>query len=265
MGDTMIRFTLLPWTITLWLFTFYVNSTHAAGIRIANGEWEPFLSEKLPFYGHTSHIVTKSFEASGVSVHYEFMPWGRAEKLVESGGIDASIIWVPTEDRKVFARFTETVLILEEVIFFNKPLHSNLEFPLNNLKMGAPMGSEVSSYESLIEAGKLELVRAKDIKTGFMMLINGRIDIFPLSKPIGLNMLHSQFSQKQRELVGYQSALKPIVNKYSVMISRKSSNAEHWVRAFNHGYKKLQDAGTIQEIEQAFYRGEYEPKDRVPE
>lgn len=238
--------------MTIWL----APMGHTRGVVIANGEWEPFLSEQLPFHGYISHIVDKSFEAANISVKYLFVPWERAKRLVQSGEVDGSVVWTQSKDREAYAHFTVPVLILEEVIFYNKKRHSALPNPIKNLSLGIPMGSTLGHYQSLVESHALKLIRVKDVKTGFLMLMDGRIDVFPLSRPIGLYTLHSQFTNDKRALIA-ETVQTPTRYEYSVMISRKAKNAEKLLADFNTGYNKMTKSGAVQTIEQAFYQGDY--------
>ncbi|HET8903793.1 MAG TPA: hypothetical protein VFN16_07345 [Saccharospirillum sp.] len=61
-------------------------------VRIAVGE----LSENALHYGVAAHIVEEAFQASGMDVEVDFLPWARVLVYVESGQYDASILWVKT-------------------------------------------------------------------------------------------------------------------------------------------------------------------------
>ncbi len=75
------------WIISLLIFiSFYVQALFATDvIRITNGEWAPYLSNKLPNKGFASHIVREAFAAVEIEVKYGFFPWKRSYKLAKEG------------------------------------------------------------------------------------------------------------------------------------------------------------------------------------
>lgn len=54
-------------------------------VRIAVGEWPPYLSENARHYDVAAHIVGEVFQASGMKVEVDFLPWARVLVYVESG------------------------------------------------------------------------------------------------------------------------------------------------------------------------------------
>lgn len=77
-------------------------------VRLTNGEWAPYFSEKLKYYGIGSRIVTEAFSLEGIRVIYGFYPWKRALKLAEAGEWDGAVGWETNPDREPY--FYATVL-----------------------------------------------------------------------------------------------------------------------------------------------------------
>lgn len=86
-------------------------------VRIAVGEWPPYLSENAQHYGVAAHIVEEAFQASDMKVEIDFLPWARVLVYVESGQYDASILWVKTQEREASFLFSDVVLEGEAVFF----------------------------------------------------------------------------------------------------------------------------------------------------
>ncbi|MBF0233705.1 MAG: hypothetical protein HQK65_11810 [Desulfamplus sp.] len=61
-------------------------------IRLTNGEWPPYLHKELKYYGVASRIVTEAFALEGITVEYDFFPWGRAYEYAKSGEWNGSLI-----------------------------------------------------------------------------------------------------------------------------------------------------------------------------
>ena len=54
-----------------------INAGNPNRVVIANGEWNPYFSENLRYYGVVSRIVKEAFESEGIEVEYVFRPWKR--------------------------------------------------------------------------------------------------------------------------------------------------------------------------------------------
>ena len=88
----------LEWILIGFLSLIFSSSLSAnETIRIANGEWPPYLSKELKHYGVASRIVAEAFALEGVKVKYGFFPWGRAYAVVQRGEWDGSVIWTIKE------------------------------------------------------------------------------------------------------------------------------------------------------------------------
>jgi len=53
----------------------------AETITLATLEWPPYVADKLPQQGGEAAVVRAAFQAVGIDVRFEFMPWTRAIKL----------------------------------------------------------------------------------------------------------------------------------------------------------------------------------------
>ncbi len=86
-------------------------------MRVAIGEWPPFVSENLEHYGLAARIVTEAFAAVGNDVRYRFYPWKRAYLETTQGDQDATAIWTKTPDREGEVLFSNPVLTADKVFF----------------------------------------------------------------------------------------------------------------------------------------------------
>ena len=96
-------------------------------IRITNGEWPPYLSQKLPHYGYASHLVKEAFSAVGVEVEYGFFPWRRSFEYARNGKDftdeeiwHGTIVWVYTEERAKEFLYTDVAITETEMLFYLK-------------------------------------------------------------------------------------------------------------------------------------------------
>ncbi|MBU2710858.1 substrate-binding periplasmic protein, partial [Zooshikella harenae] len=93
------------------------NSRAEQTIRLTNGEWEPFLSEKLPHFGPSSQIVTEAFARLGITVRYDFFPWPRAYENARIGHWEGSVIWIKSEERAKYFYFSDPILSLPRYFY----------------------------------------------------------------------------------------------------------------------------------------------------
>jgi polar amino acid transport system substrate-binding protein len=82
------------------LFNFSGNVVAEDVIRIASGEWSPFISKDLKHGGVVLHIISESFAAVGIKVEYGFFPWARAMALAKEGTWDGTAVWGPSTERE---------------------------------------------------------------------------------------------------------------------------------------------------------------------
>ncbi|MBU2292694.1 MAG: transporter substrate-binding domain-containing protein [Gammaproteobacteria bacterium] len=100
-------------------------------IRIAIGEWPPFIGEALPHYGVVPQLLNEAFATQGVSVEYGFFPWKRAYTEVKQGRWQASAIWGRTPEREADCLFSAVVYRDEVVLFYrrDKPIAGTAVWP----------------------------------------------------------------------------------------------------------------------------------------
>ena len=116
-------------------------------IRIAIGEWPPFISASLPHYGVVPQLISEVFASQNVSVEYGFFPWKRAYTEVKQGHWQASAIWGRTPEREADCLFSAVVYSDELVLFYrrDKPISWDGRLAgaeqLNGLRIGIPLGS----------------------------------------------------------------------------------------------------------------------------
>lgn len=228
-------------------------------IVLANGEWPPFLSNKLPEFGFASHIVSESFKQVGIEVQYEFLPWKRAESEVKHGNVDGSIVWSKQPEREEFAYFSEPVLQLNEVLFTlkHRPIIWTSIEDLQDIEIGLALGSTEGVFKKSIAEGRVSLIRTKDIESSFKMLLEGRVDACPVIDSVGHYLLRTKFNTRQRDQIVSSKSRSEVIH-YRLMLSKSiKENAEIMLR-FNQGLKAIKESGIYAEMEREFYLGRYD-------
>ena len=253
-------------TIKLIIIFFVLSCTSpvlAAGeIKIAIGEWDPYMSEKLPHYGILAHIITETFKEVGVTVKYGFFPWTRSYHLAETGQWPATGVWGKSEEREKDFKFSDAVHVGEIVLFYHRdhPIiwTGNIE-DLKGLTIGLPAGYGKSVI--LKEAEKKGFIKYeigwKDINV-FRQLTRKRFQAIDANKISGLRLIETRLSPEESAVIGHT---KPIeVWPYYMLFSKKLKENENFLKLFNEGFRKMKKSGKIDKMWKAFYRGEYASK-----
>ncbi len=234
------------------LFAF--QNTHAEKIRLANGEWAPYLSEQLKHYGYISHIVTEAFAEEGYEVEYAFLPWKRGYEDAKTGKYHGTIIWGYNDERARDFHYSDTVATLGTSIFYNKnnPVDWSKPEDLGKYKVGGVIGYAYG-IEELEKQGIVSVERIGKDVNNYKKLAAGRIDIVLEDTEVGLEMINSL--GKTGQLIAHPKTLEP--RKYSLIIGKKVPNGSALLEAFNRGLKKVIDDGRYEQYLQASRRGEY--------
>jgi len=108
--------------VFLLLFTICLCSgALAKTVRMAIGEWAPFVAESEPGYGIYSESLTNFLTEAGLQPEYEFHPWRRSLELVRTGDSVATFPWSFTKERaKEFLYPDHPIGHLNDVMFYRK-------------------------------------------------------------------------------------------------------------------------------------------------
>lgn len=232
----------------------FSSMLQAETVKLANGEWAPYLSEELKEYGYVSDIVKQAFAEEGIDVAYTFLPWKRGFEDAKTGKLDGSIVWSKTEERAADFLYSAPVLDLQTVFFIKKG--GNFDWTdkasLGDKKIGGVIGYSYGLEEEE-KAGTIKITRIGNAEGNYKKLIAGRVDAVPEDEAVGYNLVHELGLADK--ITAHPKALKS--RSYHLIVSKASKHAERFVEAFNQGLKKLQDSGKFQAIVEAARRGEY--------
>ncbi|MGM0508018.1 MAG: substrate-binding periplasmic protein [Fusobacteriota bacterium] len=227
-------------------------------VKITNGEWAPWLSENYKHYGVASHIVTEAFAKEGIEVEYGFFPWARSYDLVKRGRWDGSILWSETEERKKDVYYSDPVMYSDTVFFYKKGTDFDWETidDLKGLTIGTTIGYAYQGLDEYVEEKNLDIEQAPNDETNLKKLLAGRIDIFPLDKDIGYEMIRNEFDSEDFGKLTHHS--KPITQKsYKLILTRKDPENKELMKKFNKGLNKLKESGEYDEFIQNSLEGNY--------
>ena len=237
-------------------------------IRITNGEWAPYLSQKLPRHGAASHIVSEAFAAVDIKTEYGFYPWKRSYRLARDGIWNGTVVWVFTEERAQDFIYSDVVIEDSEYLFHLKinPLQWSKIEDLRGMTIGTTLHTVHPRLEQAHSSGILNLQRAGNYDNLYNRLMKNRIDAIPNVLQVGLFLLRTTLSPKERESITYSpTELKS--RKYHLILSKKIPDNWRLVQLFNTGLERIRKNGVYADILDDLEKGAYDPivaKRRLP-
>jgi polar amino acid transport system substrate-binding protein len=232
----------------LLLIALLCGSIQAAdSVRLTNGEWPPYLGEHLPHHGVASRIVAEAFALQGVEVRWEFHPWARSLKMAEKGERDGSAVWLHSSERERLFHISDPVVESGYYLFHRKALEfdwASVE-DLRGLRIAGTRGYDYGEAFQRAEAdGELQVVRLNSDEQGLRQLLAGRIDVFPLDKVVGFDMLHRHFSPAERARLSFHP-LPLRSDNLHLLLSREIPGNAELIERFNRGLAQLRDSGKV--------------------
>lgn len=233
-------------------------------VTVTTGEYPPWSSEFLPHGGFVSHVISEAFRRQNHTVIFHYFPWERAYKLAGQGQYHATSFWADskaTRDKHAAQFLKSDPVMAAKVVFFH--LKTNPMTPwqtLNDLKpyrIGTMIG-ETSTQ--ILKQNGLKMRNVPKAGQVFMMILSGRIDIFPLELLTGLDILQFQFGPDQAAKFGYDP--KPMFETpASLLFSKQHKRGAKLVAIFNQGLGEMKKDGTYDRFYQDLVTGRYSQPD----
>lgn len=226
------------------------NSEKNAGgitVTLAIGEWAPFFSENLKYYGVVSRIVNDAFAQEGVKVKYVFRPWKRGLQEAAMGKWNGAVGWLKTEDRLKQFYFSEPIMRPTPIFFQRKdnPIKWETMSDLQGIKIGTTTGYYYGEEFAKTEAEKkISVIRSVEPILNLKMLIGMRIDLAAVEREVGLNLLKTRFTAEESAQIEPQDKIFHSDDAF-LLLSKKKGNGRQLVEKFNRGLKKLAIEGII--------------------
>ncbi len=222
-------------------------------IRLTNGEWEPFLSEKLPKFGPSSQVVTEVFAGLGITVSYDFFPWPRAYENARIGRWDGSAIWIKNNERAKFFYFSDPILVLPKYLYHlsTKEYEWTTVHDLKGLVIGVTYSYTYGmELDKALETGLVKASWATSDLIGLKKLLSGRVDLVPLEPQVLQSLLNNNFSKAEKEKISFHE--KPVtIAAYRLMLNKVNPDHFQLIEAFNRELNKLKKSGRVEKIYKA--------------
>ncbi|WDE09721.1 substrate-binding periplasmic protein [Thalassomonas haliotis] len=250
----MMKKLLLPLCLfiaSLGAFTCFAQET----IRIATGEFPPYYSQKYKNYGPTPAIVVQAFAQVNIKVEFGFFPWNRSLELAKNNIWDATCCWFETPEWGADFYYSDAVRVREKIFFHLKsyPFDWQSFDDLKGLRIGATVKySYGEAFDAANKAGKLLIEQAPSNEMNLKKLFVGRIDIFPIDRQMGYQLLADSFSPEKTQLITHHPKIL-FTDSVKLLVSKKHPKNQYFIDKFNQGLKMLKEKG---EYEPFFIKGQ---------
>lgn len=233
-------------------------------VKIAAGEWPPFISAKVKGKGFLAQIVEAAFAKEDVKVEWSFVPWKRALEDTKRGDYHASAAWVKTAERAEKFHVTDSVVETKLGFFYKDKKKDRFEKftklkEFKGLKIGTTIGYNYGpEFTKLIDSKTLTVEAAPSDEINFLKLKGDRIDTFTVELMVGeflLNQLLDEGKISPAERKSLVVHPKHFVEEPLHMLFSKKGNQEHIKKLFDKfqvGLAKLKKEGLHLKIHKDF-------------
>ncbi|MCX7208569.1 MAG: transporter substrate-binding domain-containing protein [Proteobacteria bacterium] len=236
------------------LFMFSGISAQSAElhVRIASGEFQPYLSKSLRNEGFITQIIKAAFKQQNVAVSIAYYPWKRSYNMVIKGEADLTPYWVKTQEREQLFILSDPINVVQYGFFHLKDKEiTHLDFSnLNKYKVGVSFGySYGEAFDTARKNQQFICDEAPSDEVNIKKLIAKRIDLFTADKILGQYLISKTLPAKDAEKITFfpkNFSEKPVY----LLISKKIPNGEEIADEFNKGLKKIKQNGEYQRIMQ---------------
>lgn len=248
-----------PILCVMFLLLFSFSGVSAETLKVATGEWVPYVSKDYQHHGAIGHVIEKIYQAEGIEVEFGYFPWARGYQMVKDGMWDTTMPYYCSPEREKLFYCSEPI-VSGQLVYFHRT-----DFPfewrsINDLK-GLSVGGTLGYYygEDFEKAERDKLFKVQRIasdETNFMVLMKGRIQVFPQDKEVGYAMVRRLFSEEEQTLITHNST--PIHTKsLHLLFARNNEKSKRYLDIFNRGLKRLQSTGELQGYMNAMSNGVY--------
>jgi len=233
----------------------------AETVRLTNGEWPPFQSEKdLKYHGVFSRIVTEAFALEGINVEYGFFPWKRSIEYAKEGKWDGTFAWAyERPDFKPDFYFSNPFASVPKAIFHlkHKPLNWKTVDDLKGLRIGITAGFTYGeAFDLAVKEGKLTVEEVSLDEQNIRKLLAGRFDAFAMEIDVAMYLMQTILSHEQADLITYHPNIL-MEAQMSVAFPKKSEKSTRLVETLNRGLQKLKESGKLDQYLEESRQGKY--------
>lgn len=232
----------------------------AEKLKIATGEWVPYVSASYLHHGAIGHVIEKIFADADIDVEFNYLPWARGYQMSKDGAFDGNMPYYCSPERQKDFYCSDPIVQGQQVYFYNveRPFDWETIADLEGMTIGATLGYYYGEdFENAERTGLFTSHRVARDETNFLILFKNRINAFPQDKEVGYAMIRRLFTpEEQRKLTHHH---KPIhTNPLHLIFPRSAKHSERYLQLFNEGLARLRDSGELSRYMNAMSNGVYE-------
>ncbi|HEH9400424.1 TPA: transporter substrate-binding domain-containing protein [Aeromonas sobria] len=223
------------------------SAVRAETVRIAVGEWPPYISEALPNQGFLCQLVREAFAQSGLDVSFHFYPWAEAYRLTREGRYVVTMPWFRSSEREQYFYFSASLGDFTTRLFM---LAGSPQVNLGELKeqpVGVTRGYFYGDGFAARQAG-LTLEWSDSDEQSMGKLLAGRINYLVMDEQVAQTLFQQAISRHPPSLALTHVA-DPIWSQPGYLLMRKADpDARRLMLLFNAGLHKLERSGRVARI-----------------
>ena len=232
-------------------------------VILANGEWEPYFSERLKNYGVVSHIIKEAFALEGVKVEWVFRPWKRGMEESAKGKWNGTEGWgKKPEWLKLFVYSDQPVMKTTTVAFHrkDKPIKLDKVLDLQGLDVSGTVGYFYGKeLEKAEKDGVIKINRGPEDKLNFKKLMSKRTDVVLNDLDVGYEIINNIFPPDEAKLITHHSMVLDSFDCY-LLLTKKLNENKRFMKLFDKGYEHLKKSGKVERYWEDSHKGMYKPK-----
>jgi len=214
-------------------------------VRLAAGEWKPYVSPSMSNYGPFSRIVTDAFALEGIDVEYGFFPWKRSILIAAQGAWDGTLPWGLQKERTEY--FYHSEIITEQRYFFFHLKSFKFDWKsygdLSKLIIGASSGYHYKKeFQDSEKENRIKVIRVGTESQLIKLLLAGRIQLALIERRIAQDLMCRSFSPQEIAQITYHPKLQSEGGLH-LLLSKKLENNQVLIDKFNRGLKQLKTSG----------------------
>ena len=235
--------------IAMCLLFSSVNGTTAQEktVNIVSLSWPPYYDQYLPDYGLSGKIIAAAYASQGWKVNFFVRAWVNSLEKVKKGEFDAVANAYFTDERAQIYHYSEPFLECPIVFFKRKdqPITWKNYEDLKPYRIGIVRG--YANPDAFEKADFLTKRVARDPVLNFKKLLLKQVDLIVSEKFVGSHILLTKLPGHEKKLI--EPITPPLdTNKLYIIFSKKVSDIQPKIGAFNAGLEIIKSNGTFQRI-----------------
>ncbi len=217
---------------------------------VTGSDFKPWSDQSLQNGGLITELVQTVFKDVGINTTVTWLPWKRGYQRVVSGSNNTfgTFPYSYSNTRAPDVYYSIPLMISGLTIFVAKDSHVPKNYEdqsaLQGLRFCTGLGYAIDDFATLLDAGKITLLRLANIENCFLNIKAGRADAVVLNKHVGWGMISSLY-KKDHDFRALKEH-KPSV--YHLVVNKAYPRTLEILHRFNKSLVALQKSGVIDEI-----------------